>query len=48
MKLSEISEKLRESSLKYEMDFQDDVEISGLSYDSRNVKQGNIFLQLKV
>lgn len=47
MKLSEISEKLRESSLKYEMDFQDDVEISGLSYDSRNVKQGNIFFAVK-
>ena len=47
MKLSEISEKIRSSSLKYEIDFPEDTEITGLCYDSRNVKPGNIFFAVK-
>ncbi|MFZ1320468.1 MAG: UDP-N-acetylmuramoyl-L-alanyl-D-glutamate--2,6-diaminopimelate ligase [Ignavibacteria bacterium] len=47
MKLSEISEKIRNSSLKYEIEFSDDVEITGLCYDSRIVKPGDIFFAVK-
>ncbi|HQY21691.1 MAG TPA: Mur ligase domain-containing protein, partial [Ignavibacteria bacterium] len=33
--------------MKYEIDFPEDTEITGLCYDSRNVKPGNIFFAVK-
>ncbi|MBS1516914.1 MAG: UDP-N-acetylmuramoyl-L-alanyl-D-glutamate--2,6-diaminopimelate ligase [Bacteroidetes bacterium] len=47
MKLSEISGKLRSGSLKYELHFDEDREITGICYDSRNVVQGNIFFAIR-
>jgi len=47
MKISKLSEKLSERSLKYNFDFPEDAEITGISYDSRNVSPGNIFFAIK-
>ncbi len=47
MKLSELSKKLSERSLKYKFDFPEDTDITGISYDSRNIKPGNIFFAVK-
>ncbi|MBK8981438.1 MAG: UDP-N-acetylmuramoyl-L-alanyl-D-glutamate--2,6-diaminopimelate ligase [Ignavibacteria bacterium] len=47
MKLSELSKKLSERSLKYKFAFPEDTEITGISYDSRNLNPGNIFFAVK-
>jgi len=47
MKLSELSKKLSERSLKYKFDIPEDAEITGISYDSRKIHPGNIFFAVK-